>query len=84
MYPELKYLMIIMKELLKSRELNDLNTGGMSSFVLMILQISYFQDIFKEGSNYEMLLSEHLLNFLSLYGTKFNYKHLGISLRAGG
>ncbi|CAI2358936.1 unnamed protein product [Moneuplotes crassus] len=83
-FPGAKFLMLILKELLRSRDLHKLETGGLPQYYLLLLIINYFQDVFKEPGNEEMLLSDHLLNFLDLYGNKFNYKLLGISLRAGG
>ena len=46
--------------------------------------ISYLQEIKKESNNEDLLLSQHLLNFFYLYGAKFNYNELGISIRNGG
>ena len=83
-HPEFKFLVLILKELLKSRELNNIKNGGMPSYVLMLLIISYLLETKKEGVNRDLLLSEHLLNFFSLYGIRFNYKMLGISIRSGG
>ena len=83
-HPEIKFLVIILKELLRSRELNEVSLGGMSSYVLMLLIISYLLETKKEAANKDLLLSEHLLNFFCLYGVRFNYKMLGISIRSGG
>jgi non-canonical poly(A) RNA polymerase PAPD5/7 len=83
-FPEAKFLMVIIKELLRSRELHDIQTGGMDSFTLSILIISYFLESEKENGKMELLLWEHLLNFLDFYGNKFNYKYLTIWIRAGG
>lgn len=84
LYPELKYLLIIIKAFLKSRDLNETFHGGMSSFVCTLLIISYLQETKKEKKNENLLLSEHLLNFFHLYGVRFNYNELGISIRNGG
>ncbi|CAI2371144.1 unnamed protein product [Moneuplotes crassus] len=83
-YPELKYLLLIIKAFLKTRDLNETFHGGMSSFVCTLLIISYLQEIKKEKQNHSLLLSEHLLNFFHLYGVRFNYNELGISIRNGG
>ena len=84
LYPEIKYLLVIVKAFLKARELNETFYGGMSSFICTILIISYLQEIKKENNNEDLLLSQHLLNFFYLYGVKFNYNELGISIRNGG
>ena len=84
LYPELKYLLMIIKAFLKARDLNKTFHGGMSSYVCTLLIISYLQEIKKESDNDDLLLSQHLLNFFYLYGVKFNYSELGISIRNGG
>jgi DNA polymerase sigma len=42
------------------------------------------QEVQKDPKHEALLLSEHLLNFLHLYGVRFNYNELGISIRNGG
>ena len=85
LYPELKYLLIIIKAFLKSRDLNETFHGGMSSFTCTLLIISYLQEIKKDAKNGKnLLLSQHLINFFHLYGIKFNYNEIGISIRNGG
>lgn len=84
LYPELKYLLVIIKAFLKTRDLNETFHGGMSSFVLTLLIISYLQESRKDPKNEASLLSEHLINFFHLYGVRFNYNELGISIRNGG
>lgn len=83
-YPQLKFLLVVIKAFLKTRGLNLSYRGGMSSFVLTILIISYLQQIKRVILDRDILLSEHLLNFFHLYGVRFNYNDLGISIRGGG
>jgi non-canonical poly(A) RNA polymerase PAPD5/7 len=83
-YPELKYMLVIVKAFLKARDLNETFHGGMSSFVCTILIISYLQETKKEYKNDSLLLSEHILNFFHLYGVRFDYNTLGVSIRNGG
>jgi non-canonical poly(A) RNA polymerase PAPD5/7 len=82
-FPELKFLVLVLKAFLKSRGLNQTHTGGISSYLLTILTISYLQQYF-QNKGQRTLLSEHLLNFFELYGLKMNYKDVGISIRKGG
>lgn len=42
-YPELRHLLLVLKCFLKSRQLNETYTGGMSSFLLTILVVSHLQ-----------------------------------------
>ena len=83
LFPEIKFMVFILKEFLDSRGLNDEKEGGMSPYALTII-ISYFMESKKDPIIGQLLLSQHLLNILNLYGTMYNYKTLGISLRAGG
>ena len=83
-YPEMKFLILLIKAFLKSRGLNETYHGGLSSYLVTILVISYLQEIYKYNLERPLLLSEHLMNFFELYGGKFNYRDLGISIRKGG
>lgn len=64
--------------------LGFLFSGGISSFALTLLCISFFQlhPTFK-GSE-EVNLGNLLLGFLELYGQKFDYEKNGITIRDGG
>lgn len=88
-FPELKYLVVILKILLSIHDLNKTYDGGINSFGLILLVVSYLQQQKKmkaqqEDTDSSTLLSDHLHNFLKLYGVDFNYKKLGISVRKGG
>ncbi len=41
-YPEMKFLLLVLKAFLKSRGLNETFHGGLSSYLLTVLVISYF------------------------------------------
>ena len=84
LYPDMRIIVFILKCILKSRELNETFTGGISSYILSLLVISYFQESSKIKENENLRTWEHLLNFLELFSIKFNYKYVGISLRNGG
>lgn len=83
-YPELKPLMIVLKSFLKSRGLNETYSGGVGSFLLTMLVVSYLQQKYKEGNTERVDLGKHLMDFLYLYGVQFNYEEVGISVRKGG
>lgn len=83
-YPELRPLMIVLKCFLKSRQLNETYHGGISSFLLTMLVTNYLQRCYKRGGTDSVDLGKHLIDFLELYGTLFNYEELGISIRKGG
>ena len=83
-YPEMHFLILVLKAFLKTRGLNETYHGGLSSYLITLLVISYLQEISKYEMKRKLLLSEHLMNFFDLYGTKFNYRELGLSIRKGG
>ncbi|CDW89037.1 poly rna polymerase [Stylonychia lemnae] len=83
-YPELKPLMIVIKAFLKCRNLNETYSGGVSSFLLTMMVTSYLQICYKKGNTDKTDLGKHLIDFFELYGTKFNYEEIGISIRGEG
>lgn len=87
-FDELKYLVIFLKVLLSVNNLNKTYDGGISSFGLILLVVSYLQHNrnhnSKRKSRVKPLLSDHLLNIFKLYGKEFNYDKTGISVRGDG
>ena len=83
-FPELRPLLIVAKCFLKSRYLNETYHGGVSSFTLTMLITNFLQRCYKKGNTDEIDLGKHLIDFLELYGTLFNYQDIGISIRKGG
>lgn len=77
-------MLLVLKCFLKSRALNETFTGGVSSFLLTLMVVSYLQRRYKESGTDNMTLGHHLMEFFHLYGTKFNYDEVGISIREGG
>lgn len=45
---------------------------------------SYLQRKYKEGETEKTDLAKHLIDFFELYGTKFNYEDVAISIREEG
>lgn len=83
-YPELRPLLLILKAFLKSRNLNESYHGGVSSFLLTMMTTSSLQRSYKQGGTEGMDLGKHLVDFFELYGTKFNYEDVGLSIREDG
>ena len=83
-YPELRPMLLVLKCFLKSRQLNETYHGGVSSFLLTMMVTSYLQRQYKRGGTDNMDLGKHLIDFLELYGTQFNYEDIGLSIRKGG
>jgi len=84
-YPNLKYLVLVLKQFLLQRDLNEVYTGGISSYCLLYLIISFLQmhpryDAHNPKANLAVLLIE----FFELYGCNFNFHKVGIRIVDGG
>ena len=42
-YPSLQYLVLVLKQFLLQRDLNEVFTGGISSYSLILLTVSFLQ-----------------------------------------
>ncbi|TKS88630.1 Non-canonical poly(A) RNA polymerase PAPD7 [Collichthys lucidus] len=85
MYPVLPYLIFVLKQFLLQRDLNEVFTGGISSYSLILMVISFLQlhpriDARNPNENLGVLLIE----FFELYGRHFNYLKTGIRIKNGG
>jgi DNA polymerase sigma len=81
-YPLVRPLALIVKYYLKQKFLNNSWSGGIGSYTLVIMIISYLQLHTKEGE--EKSLVEHLFGFFRLYGDQFDYVNNVISLAHEG
>ncbi|XP_013392395.1 non-canonical poly(A) RNA polymerase PAPD5-like [Lingula anatina] len=84
-YPTLQYLVMVLKQFLLQRDLNEVFTGGISSYCLILMVVSFLQlhpriDATSEDANLGVLLIE----FFELYGRHFNYLKTGIRIKGGG
>uniref|UniRef100_A0A3B3ZJU1 Terminal nucleotidyltransferase 4A n=1 Tax=Periophthalmus magnuspinnatus TaxID=409849 RepID=A0A3B3ZJU1_9GOBI len=86
-YPVLPYLIFVLKQFLLQRDLNEVFTGGISSYSLILMVISFLQlqlhpriDARNPNENLGVLLIE----FFELYGRHFNYLKTGIRIKNGG
>ncbi|XP_067118656.1 terminal nucleotidyltransferase 4B-like [Centruroides vittatus] len=84
-YPNLAKLVMVLKQFLVLRDLNEVYTGGISSYSLTLLIISFFQlypraDVSLPNVNLGVLL----LEFFEFYGRHFNYSKTAISVKNGG
>ncbi|XP_020281563.1 non-canonical poly(A) RNA polymerase PAPD5-like [Pseudomyrmex gracilis] len=84
-YPVLEKLVMVLKQFLLQRDLNEVFTGGISSYSLILMTISFLQlhprqNACCSSANLGVLLIE----FLELYGRKFNYVKTGIRVKDGG
>jgi len=80
-FPQIVPLALILKQLLCERNLNNVYTGGLSSYCLVLMIISLLQ--FTENLN-QKNLGMLLLDFLEFYGKNFDFTNYGISISGGG
>ncbi|XP_075985310.1 terminal nucleotidyltransferase 4B-like isoform X2 [Anticarsia gemmatalis] len=84
-YPVLTRLVMVLKQFLLQRDLNEVFTGGISSYSLILMCISFLQlhprpERLRQPHNLGVLLIE----FFELYGRKFNYVKTAIRVKNGG
>ncbi|XP_056142956.1 terminal nucleotidyltransferase 4A-like [Lampris incognitus] len=84
-YSVLPPLIFVLKQFLLQRDLNEVFTGGISSYSLILMAISFLQlhpriDTQRANINLGILLIE----FFELYGRDFNYQKTGIRINNGG
>ncbi|VDK43133.1 unnamed protein product [Anisakis simplex] len=86
-YPVLEPLVLILKQFLMQRQLNQVFTGGLSSYGLILMLISFLQlhhYDFSHKSIHDVNMGMILLSFLQLYGQEFNYLTTALRVRDGG
>lgn len=88
-YPVLSKLVYVLKQFLLERDLNEVFTGGISSYSLILMCISFLQlhprlDRLNHDYESKVNLGILLIEFFELYGRKFNYMHCGIRVKDGG
>lgn len=88
-YPSFRPLTLVLKYFMAQRGLNETYTGGVGSFLLQMMVVSFLQHHGRVlGANHNDSkfnnLGHLLMGFLTLYGRDFNYTDLAISVRNGG
>ncbi|XP_055339071.1 terminal nucleotidyltransferase 4A-like [Paramacrobiotus metropolitanus] len=78
-YPLLPKLVTVVKEYLRRRSLHEVYRGGVSSYVVTLMTISFFQHQ-ATGDN----LGRLLLRFLQYYGTEFDFDKQAIIVTGNG
>jgi DNA polymerase sigma len=79
-FPLARPLALVVKYYLKQRKLNDTYLGGVGSYTLALLVVSFMQ----RYSNQSQSLPVLLCAFFELYGIKFDYMNTVISVLHGG
>ncbi|RDB22215.1 Poly(A) RNA polymerase cid14 [Hypsizygus marmoreus] len=83
----LRSLVMITKAFLSQRSMNEVFTGGLGSYSIVCLAISFLQmhpKIRMGEIDAEQNLGVLVMEFFELYGLYFNYEEVGISVRDGG
>lgn len=83
----LRSLVMITKAFLSQRGMNEVYTGGLGSYSVVCLAVSFLQmhpKIRRGEIDPEKNLGVLVMEFFELYGWRFNYDEVGISLREGG
>lgn len=84
-FPCLAKLAFVLKQFLLQREQNEVFKGGIGSYSLILMIVSFLQlhpreDAISPHANLGVLLIE----FFELYGRYFNYLNVGIRVKDGG
>ncbi|KAF7337841.1 Poly(A) RNA polymerase cid14 [Mycena venus] len=83
----LRALVLLTKLFLSQRGMNEVYTGGLGSYAIVCLVISFLQMHPKIRYGHidpDRNLGVLVVEFFELYGRRFNYEEVGISLRDGG
>lgn len=87
-YPPLSPLVYVLKQFLLQRNLNEVFTGGISSYCLILMAISFLQlhpnHLVASIRLRDVNLGVLLVEFFELYGRHFNYSRTGVRIRSGG
>ncbi|XP_028967980.1 terminal nucleotidyltransferase 4A [Galendromus occidentalis] len=87
-FPPLPKLVFVLKQYLLQRDLNEVFTGGISSYSLILLVVSFLQRHLRikelQSPLSNVNLGVLLLEFFELYGRYFNYAEVGIRIKDGG
>ena len=71
-------LILVLKQLLKASSLNNPYFGGLSSYALFLLIVSYLQSHEQGKEIAKVNLGKVLISFLSFYGS-FDHENIGVS-----
>ncbi|RHY30802.1 hypothetical protein DYB32_004013 [Aphanomyces invadans] len=85
-FPAFRPLTLVLKYFLQQRGLNETFKGGVGSFLLQLMVVSFLQHKNRNSSysNSMQDLGHLLVDFFDLYGNVFNSTDLTISVRDGG
>lgn len=83
MFPELRCFILVIKQFLARRRLNEVHTGGLGGFSIICMVVSFLKNHPRVGSG-ELTLKDNLgvlvIEFFELYGKKFNYDDVALCM----
>ncbi|KLO19261.1 hypothetical protein SCHPADRAFT_899095 [Schizopora paradoxa] len=86
-FPALRAIVLVIKSFLNQRNMNEVFSGGLGSYSIVCLAVSFLQ-MHPKLRRGEIDPSQNLgvlvMEFFEFYGRYFNYQEAGISLRHGG
>jgi non-canonical poly(A) RNA polymerase PAPD5/7 len=85
--PALRALVLVIKSFLSQRSMNEVFSGGLGSYSIVCLAVSFLQmhpKIRRGEVDPSRNLGVLIMEFFELYGLYFNYQDVGISIRDGG
>lgn len=87
-YPMMRPLTLVLKVFMSQRKLRETYSGGIGSFVLSVLVISFLQMrqrlIVNKKQEFTWNLGSLLVEFFQMYGGSFNVIQTGISIQNDG
>ena len=87
-YPSMPVIVVMIKQMLAMRDLNEVFTGGLGGFSIICLVVSMLQLMPEQQSETAQRDDENyanlLLKFLDLYGNDFNLQTTGIEMNPPG
>jgi non-canonical poly(A) RNA polymerase PAPD5/7 len=83
MFPDIRCFILVVKQFLARRRLNEVHTGGLGGFSIICMVVSFLKNHPRVASG-ELSVSENLgvllIEFFELYGKKFNYDDVGLCM----
>ncbi|KAK4285953.1 hypothetical protein QN277_002576 [Acacia crassicarpa] len=83
-WPPLRPLCLILKVFLQQRELNEVYSGGIGSYALLVMLMAMLRNVRESQVSAEHNLGVLLVNFFDFYGRKLNTADVGVSCNGSG
>ena len=83
-YPEIKPILMLLKRYFNIKKMNSSFEGGLSSYNLFLLILSFakYQNIYNSNSNEKHNLGYFLIQFLEFFGKIFDFKNYLININS--